>query len=351
MDLNHSSSHSSIAQELAQALLLEQVGFIKKQLLDENNSKYLENFIAQVYQHSDQILLKDMIQLEQLQNVVQKYAFELNLGAEILEFIGFSAQKVHHYAVNSDTSFKDLLSDDSFDLWLSKILELQQFRDYIQENLQHNPQIQQVSLQLANQIVESNTPWLNQLRQYNIKQNRFGAKVLSFIQDQQQNIELKLEQQLASAIRKQLSKIILLPNEDLANIATHLWTDIKQRSLKETFSQFQPIDFEEFFILVYESWKQLRQTDYMQQVILNVVEAYYEYFGEYTLQELLLSVGINENDLFIEAQRFAPHSLAALEQHGLLDDLIKPLIAPFYLDEHTQRFIENFLKNQQTPSP
>lgn len=342
MDLNHSSP-SSVAQEFAQALLLEQVRFIKQQLLDENNSKYIQNFVAQVYQHADQIQLKSIIQLEQLQAVVQKYAFELNLGADILEFIGFSAQKIHHYAINSDTIFNDLLSDDSFDLWLFKILELQQFRDYLQENLIHNPQIQQVSLQLANQIVESNTPWLDQLRQYTVKQNRFGSKVLSFIQDQQQNIELKLEQQLASAIRKQLSNIILLPNDDLADIVTHLWADIKQRSLKETFSQFQPIDFEELFILVYESWKQLRQTDYMQHVILNVVEAFYEYFGEYTLQELLLSVGINENDLFIEAQRFAPHSLAALEQHKLLDDLIKSLIEPFYLDENTQRFIANYL--------
>jgi len=213
----------------------------------------------------------------------------------------------------------------------------------LQENLEHNPQIQQVSLQLANQIVESNTPWLDQLRQYNVKQNRFGSKILNFIQDQQQNIELKLEQQLATAIRKQISNIILLPNENLANIATHLWTDIKQRSLKETFSQFQSIDFEEFFILVYESWRQVRQTDYMQQVILNVVEAYYEYFGDYSLQELLLSVGINEKDLFIEAQRFAPHGLKALDQHGLLDGLIKSLIEPFYLDENTQRFIANYL--------
>ncbi|WP_010112419.1 hypothetical protein [Acinetobacter sp. P8-3-8] len=343
MDLNHSPSPSSVAQEFAQALLLEQVRFIKQQLLDENNSKYIQKFISQVYQHADQIQLKNIIQLEQLQAVVQKYAFELNLGADILEFIGFSAQKIHHYAVNSDTIFNDLLSDDSFELWLLKVLELQQFRYYLQENLEHNPQIQQVSLQLANQIVESNTPWLDQLRQYNVKQNRFGSKILNFIQDQQQNIELKLEQQLATAIRKQISNIILLPNENLANIATHLWTDIKQRSLKETFSQFQSIDFEEFFILVYESWKQVRQTDYMQQVILNVVEAYYEYFGDCSLQELLLSVGIDEKDLFIEAQRFAPHSLTALEQHGLLDDLIKSLIEPFYLDENTQRFIANYL--------
>lgn len=338
----------NLAQNLAQALLLEQVRFIKQQLLQPENKTYIRNFISQSYRHADQILLKDIIQLEQLNAVVEKYAFELNLGADILEFIGFVAQKTHKFSVNSHTILHDLLSDESFELWLFKILELEQLKDYIQDNLQHNPQIQHVSLQLANQILESNTPWLNQLRQYNSKQSNIGSKVLSFIQDQQQNIELKLEQQLATAIRKQVSQIILLPSEDLADIATYIWDEVKQHSLKEMLSQVESIDFEEFFILVYETWKELRQTDFMQALILNVVAAFYEYFGEYSLQALLHSVGLNENDLFIEADRFIPYCLGALDTHNLLDDIIQSLIAPFYHNQATQQFIENYLASNKS---
>ena len=338
----------NLAQKLAQALLLEQVRFIKQQLLQPENKTYIRNFISQSYRHADQILLKDIIQLEQLNAVVEKYAFELNLGADILEFIGFVAQKTHKFSVNSHTILHDLLSDESFELWLFKILELEQLKDYIQDNVQHNPQIQHVSLQLANQILESNTPWLNQLRQYNSKQSNIGSKVLSFIQDQQQNIELKLEQQLATAIRKQVSQIILLPSEDLADIATYIWDEVKQHSLKEMLSQVESIDFEEFFILVYETWKELRQTDFMQALILNVVAAFYEYFGEYSLQALLHSVGLNENDLFIEADRFIPYCLGALDTHNLLDDIIQSLIAPFYHNQATQQFIENYLASNKS---
>ena len=338
----------NLAQNLAQALLLEQVRFTKQQLLQPENKTYIRNFISQSYCHADQILLKDIIQLEQLNAVVEKYAFELNLGADILEFIGFVAQKTHKFSVNSHTILHDLLSDESFELWLFKILELEQLKDYIQDNLQHNPQIQHVSLQLANQILESNTPWLNQLRQYNSKQSNIGSKVLSFIQDQQQNIELKLEQQLATAIRKQVSQIILLPSEDLADIATYIWDEVKQHSLKEMLSQVESIDFEEFFILVYETWKELRQTDFMQALILNVVAAFYEYFGEYSLQALLHSVGLNENDLFIEADRFIPYCLGALDTHNLLDDIIQSLIAPFYHNQATQQFIENYLASNKS---
>ena len=55
----------NLAQELAQALLLEQVRFTKQQLLQPENKNYIRNFISQSYRHADQILLKDFIQLEQ----------------------------------------------------------------------------------------------------------------------------------------------------------------------------------------------------------------------------------------------------------------------------------------------
>ncbi|MGE8560513.1 MAG: hypothetical protein ACN6NJ_06140 [Acinetobacter sp.] len=339
-------SKQYFAQQFAQALMLEQTRFIKKQLLSEQNNPYIEKFVHHLYSHSDQILLKQFIQLESLQDVVQKYAFELNLGAEILEFIGVIAQRIHHLAINSHTQVNQLLSDESFELWLYKILELDQLRHYVQENLLHNPQIRHVSLQLANQILESNTPWLDHLRKLNTHKHGLGSKILSFIQDQQQNIEFKLEQQLAQALVKQLGQIILLPNEELADISLHLWEDVKQRTLQETFSQFQAIDFEEFFILVYETWRQLRQGEYLQRVILDVVAVFYDYFAEYNLQELLQSVGLDEADLHQEALRFLPHTLQALEQQGLLEGILEQLISPFYSSESTHQFIEQYIQDK-----
>ena len=339
-------SKQYFAQQFAQALMLEQTRFIKKQLLSEQNNPYIEKFVHHLYSHSDQILLKQFIQLESLQDVVQKYAFELNLGAEILEFIGFIAQRIHHLAINSHTQVNQLLSDESFELWLYKILELDQLRHYVQENLLHNPQVKHVSLQLANQILESNTPWLDHLRKLNTHEHGLGSKILSFIQDQQQNIEFKLEQQLAQALVKQLGQIILLPNEELADISLHLWEDVKQRTLQETFSQFQAIDFEEFFILVYETWRQLRQGEYLQQVILDVVAVFYDYFAEYNLQELLQSVGLDEADLHQEALRFLPHTLQALEQQGLLEGILEQLISPFYSSKSTHQFIEQYIQDK-----
>ncbi|WP_320077606.1 hypothetical protein [Acinetobacter lanii] len=340
-------SNPTPAQQLAQALMLEQVAFIKQQLLNTHHNQYLKNFIQHLYSQADQIQLKDVILLEQLQQVVQKYAFDLNLGPELLEFIGVVAQKVHQYAVNSTVSIHNLCSDQVFEDWIYKIFELEQVRYYLKDNLQHNPKAQLVSLQLANQILESNTPWLDHLRKLTSKQHGIGAKLVSFVQDQQQNIELKLEQQLAQALLKQLGQIITLSNAELTEISLELWSDIKNKTLAEVSSQIQALDLEDFFVLVYETWRTLRQIPFMQNLIQSVVEAFYDYFGAYSLQSLLLAVGIEENDLYEEADRFVPHVLKALDQRQLLDGILTTLIQPFYSALNTEKLIESFLQNRK----
>lgn len=337
-------SNQTLTQQLAQALMLEQVQFTKQQLLNSNNNTYLQQFIHRLYQNADKILLKDVIQRQQLHDVVSKYAFELNLGAELLEFIGSVAQKVHYFILNTPMTFHDVLSDESFEIWLNKILELEQVRLHAQTYLAQNPQVQNISLQLANQILERHTPWLDQLRKLKLREQSLGSKLLGLVQEQQHQIELKLEQQLAQAIVKQIGLVITLPNEELAEIALQIWSDLKARPVRKSFAQLNAIDVEEFFILVYEFWKELRHTPQIQAIILHVVDAFYESFADYDLKALLNAVGLQEQDLHEEAQRFAPDLLQGLEQSNVLDPLIEALIQPFYQSDSTQQLIQRFLK-------
>lgn len=336
-------SKQTLATELAQALMLGQVEFIKKQLLEYKNSPYLKQFIQQVFTHADQIQLDAIIQLEQLHDVVSKYAFNLNLGPELLEFIGFVAQKIHQLIISNDSTINTLISDQSFETWLYKILELEQARHYIEQSIRQNPKAQLISLHLANQIVESNTPWLNQLRKLNIKQQGLSAKLMTLLQEQQHHVELKLEKQLAQIILKQLSYIITLPSDELAEISLDIWSEVKTRTFKDAFYQIQSIDLEDFFILVYETWKELRQTPQMQSIILSVVSSFYDYFGEYSLQQLLLAVGINESDLHEEADRFVPFTMKALNDKGLLDPIILSLVEPYFNHADTLKNIQDHL--------
>ena len=72
---------SEKSQHLAQALLLEQVAFYKNQLTTQLSAEFFQQFIQHFIQHAPDIQLREVVELEQIQAVVKRYAFEKQLGA------------------------------------------------------------------------------------------------------------------------------------------------------------------------------------------------------------------------------------------------------------------------------
>ncbi|MEN8417710.1 hypothetical protein ABFO64_09370 [Acinetobacter radioresistens] len=343
---NNQKIYKITPNELAQALLLEQVKFLKQHYIYSKDHPALKILIQQLYHYSEKVQLKQVINVSQLHAVVQRYAFEMNLGAEILELIGIMSQKLHQYALQSDTELQDLISDQQYQFWLTKLVELTNVRLYLRDLLLQSQQVDEVCLQMATHIIESKTPWLNQLRYSKYKVPGIQQQVLQFMQEQQQTIEAKLEFRLANIIKEQLSELLLLPSEDLYDIAMHAWQEFKYKSLQDSMSQFTAIDIEEFFVLLYESWRELRESSYLQQLILEGVNIFYQYFQEHSLKELLNAVGLTQDDLMNEGLRFIPSVLQALDQNDILDPLLHQLLSPFYAAPHTIELIRQYQVNQ-----
>lgn len=55
----------------------------------------------------------------------------------------------------------------------------------------------------------------------------------------------------------------------------------------EFMKQLTPLDVEEFFVLIYEYWKELRQSPFMQDLILYGVEVFYDFYKDQSLFEVL----------------------------------------------------------------
>jgi len=150
--------NSSKITALAQALLLEQVEFFKKQLSIENSPIYFRQFIQLFIQHADEIKLYEVVDLEQLQAVVKRYAFEMQLGAGLLEFIGEIAQRIYLSAMKSPIQLQDLVSDHQFEMWLSKFLEMEHIPHYLNQFLRTSPSVQQLCQYIATSTLEQKLP-------------------------------------------------------------------------------------------------------------------------------------------------------------------------------------------------
>lgn len=350
-----------LAEQLAQALLLEQVSYYKKQLLHfkpEQNAhlnittqptenSFLIQFIDLVYQNAQHMQLQQAIQPEQLYAVVVKYAFELNLGGELLEFIAVASRRVHIYLSQSESTLQHLVSNASFEFWLNKCIELETLRKQMANTVQYQPKFKQLSLFMANRILEQQTTWLDPLRKATLGTDSLRMRLLNFLQEQQQRIEFKLEQQLAEFLLQQTAQFIQLQPDEISELGKLMWNNIKDIQIKNFLNALSEDDIEDFFILIYESWRELRQHPGLQQLILSVVQSFYDYFSTYSLQDLLDAVGLKQHDLRIESLRFAPYFIAQLEQLNLLEPLLVHLLKPFYARVETLQIIQQHVAAQQ----
>lgn len=75
---------------------------------------------------------------------------------------------------------------------------------------------------------------------------------------------------MARLIQQQLAELSVLSNNDLEDLLRTLWDDVKDKTVYEYISKINPLDIEEFFVLVYEYWKELRQQPFIQNLVLRV---------------------------------------------------------------------------------
>lgn len=337
---------SEKSQLLAQALLLEQVKFYKNHLTTQLSADFFQQFIQLFLQHAPNIQLKEVVELAQIQAVVKRYAFEMQLGAGLLEFIGEIAQRLHVFSLQSSAQLQDVFSDHQFEMWLSKFLELENIRHYLNQFLKESPSIQQLCQYIATTTLQNKLPKLfTQSDDDRISESKYEwqQKLKSFSHRQQQRIEQKIEESIARFIQEQLADLSLLSNDDLESLARNVWDDNKAKPLSEYTQQVTPLDVEEFFVMIYEYWKELRQSAFIQDLILYGVKVFYDFYKDESLADVFAAIGLEEADLLNEAVRFYPKVVAALDQHGVLEPIITLILKPFYDSADTLAAIEKHL--------
>ena len=70
---------------------------------------------------------------------------------------------------------------------------------------------------------------------------------------------------------------------------------------------------------------------------------FFEFYGDYPVSELLEEIGISRQHLINDANRFLPKAIAALNQHHVLDQLIRLQLADFYFNATTLKLIQQVL--------
>lgn len=345
-----STASAQAAQQLAQQLLQAQVQFIKLRLSSPEASTYVNSLIDFCLQRGQDILIEQAVSADNIKGVIQAFAFDLNLGGGLIELIGAMSQQLFDEANQLAPTLSILISDKLIEQWIDKVLELDQVRLHINQAIEQSPAIHGIIAQVTASIIKKQLPERHlassQLINSWVGQTKLASKLHKTLLHQEAKLLDMAEQHIAQFIQSQASQALNLDTAELKDIALQVWHHIKLIPLDELSSGIAGLDVEEFFVLIYDSWRHLRRTDYMQQIILTGVDIFFDIYGQYPVAELLEEIGITQQHLTTEANRFLPQLITVLNQHHILDELIKMQLAGFYSSDTTLTLIEQSLNTE-----
>ena len=338
------------AKQLAEQLAQLQIQYIKQQLLGEHTQQLRQQFIQHFFAFSEQIKLKQLLDLEQLIGVVEEQVFNTNLAPSLLAVIGEMAESIHQQIRHSQAPLTSFVSDQQIEHWLRKALEMDYIFDYFRSKIIQTPQIRAMCAYWINQNLVHYTP--EQLSAITDQiTTRLPRRLQQFLSVQQQRLEEKVEEKAAHLFQQQLLFLFHLPKEEYLSLGLSLWNSLKDKPLAEFSAQSSPLDSEEIFIFIYEFWKDLRKNPDMQTLIKHSIEQFYHAFADESLYYLFQSTGLKVDNIQTEAERFVPVILTRLDKLEVLDQVFISMVAPFFNQTDVLQTLEHALKNSSSKPP
>lgn len=346
------------AQKLAAALLAAQVETLREQLTGAQfidlAAVELDISLAQV----DDVSLGSVVSRQAIKDVVRVFAFELDLGSGVIALSGEMAQQLHITARNNAPKLKALFSNAVVSQWLDKILELQDFRSMILKKIGESTTFHEfisdhVLILLEQQIAQRAPHWLQQLNSdEDSKSSMMGSRVATGIRrkinstfrSQEEFLEKKLRQSVSKTIQQSCAELSELDDDVWRDAIWQLWQAVRDESISQFSEGLNPLDIEEFFVLGYDQWRRLRQTEYVQRLILTGIDVFFDAYEETPLTDLLDDVGITRAHMLAEVARFAPRVIQVLDEQDYIRELLKRQLSPFYQSDATLKIINQALQ-------
>lgn len=333
-----STSGNPDATQLSEQLLEAHIRFIRQRLLD--STAHIERLVDFALAQAEHISLNQAVSVDSIKAVVRVYAIELNLGSGVLELIGLMAQRIYTEMSTQAPTLGRLMPQNKIEQWIDKILELEEVRQRIIDAIQQSQTAHDVVVQVASSLIKKQLPEILQAPTQWLSHSNRGANPLTarllraFAQQEEKLLELA-EQRIASFVQAQSGYLLDLDSSELKDIAMQVWYSIKDLPFDELLTGVDALDIEEFFVLIYEQWKHLRKTDYMQHLIDTGIDVFFEVYGEYPVATLLDEIGISRQHLLNDAYRFTPRFIQVLNEHQVLDQLIRLQLSDFYRHDDT----------------
>jgi hypothetical protein len=319
--------------DLTQRLLDAHVAYQLAQGAGQGFGQLIDEEVAALFEWLAEVKLDDAVTRAQIKGVIERFVIDPKVTGALTELSGEMSRLVLSSAWSERTRVDEILRHESYVQFADKIVAL----DGLWRELVHLVAQSEAYAALVSRTLQRGL--LGAL----FGEDRAGTATHGLLDSLRAKLRPLIEQRVEprvsgylEALVKQLARrserrlILALDPEAMRTLLDEVWASIAPMRLSEAFAYISSHDLEDFVALGYEFWLKYRKTRYFREISGELVDHFFDKYGDESLLDLLDELGISAEVVSAELQNFLRPLLDHGHLTGLLERRIRARLERFY---------------------
>lgn len=324
-----------------QALLDAHVQFELRQWRDKAMTSHLDAEAQTLWRWLSAISLNQLADKQRVQDAARRLALDMPVPDALTDTIVAMAQHLLRLPKNHDTTLSEVLDQALFDEGVELIGALKDARASAIHSVSNNPLYTAMASELiyngirdylfSDQALLNRIPGLSSLM----------SAGSSAVNRSAPGLEAQVEKRVRAYIETNLGRTLensetflleALTEERIRELGDKLWSRLSERPL----AIGRALTDDDIATLVgfgHRLWCQLRETEYLADMLDAGVAQFFALHGEDSVAALLERIGLSEQTLAAEAVTIVPPLAKVADEAGYLEGFVRRRLEPFYQSE------------------
>lgn len=322
-----------MTDDLAARLLEAQIAFGRKQLRDTGyHALVIDEVDHALAVASGLTLAESAVTPAMIKAVVAKYAVQVPVEGAIPELVGEIAGRLHGHAVNETTRLDEVIDSHAFEQLLTTVAGMD-LTDRIARAMAESPVVEDAVTSVLHATATNAADDATRALARNAVTRTVAGAAARALAPALPTLGQRADAAARRGVRFALRRAAADGDGTLTEAARDFWRRHRGSAIAEFRGVLTDGDLEDLVVLAFEFWRTFRDTDYFRALLDAGIDHVFDKYGDTPLYDLLAEMGVGREDMIEEALRFGPPVIAVFDERGVIEDLLRRRLAPFYESE------------------
>jgi hypothetical protein len=288
-------------------------------------TRTIEDWVHALFEWFGEVTLDEVATRDQIMGIIERYVIELRVSGGITELTGEMSQLVFASPASADTRLEQILTPASYREFADKLFALDTVRRELLGLIAKSSAMTSINARmLAHELLSLlSAPVPSVSSRVRGLAGRLGLQLPELADA----LGHWLERYTRGAQRHLLE---VLDAESLRATVDELWDNVSTMRLSEAFDLIGEQDIEDFVVLIYEFWLRYRKTEFFRRITTELVEYFFQKYGQESLLSLIEDMGVTEEMVSSELAEVLGPLVDRAAATGFLEQLLRARLESFY---------------------